>query len=111
MASAGHPLPALTVRGSGIAIAGMNKHLLRAAIILVAMASPPALPAGTQLYWGDTHLHTSYSVDAYATGNDDSHTWAEMLVDETTWGFSSVASPALVAGIWQPYSQAPRQLG
>lgn len=61
---------------------------------------------------------TSYSsvalfqaADAYATDNDDSHTWAEMLVDETTWGFSSVASPALVAGIWQPYSQAPRQLG
>ncbi len=51
------------------------------------------------------------AADAYATGNDDSHTWAEMLVDETTWGFSSVASPALVAGIWQPYSQAPRQLG
>lgn len=51
------------------------------------------------------------AADAYATSNDDSHTYAEMLVDETTWGFASLASPALAAGIWQPYNQAPRQIG
>lgn len=50
------------------------------------------------------------AADSAATGNNDSYTWAQMLVDETTWGFGA-ASPALAAGIWQPYSQAPRQIG
>ena len=26
---------------------------------------------GTNLYWGDVHLHSNYSIDAYATGNTD----------------------------------------
>jgi Protein of unknown function (DUF3604) len=34
------------------------------------LAAPPwSSAAETSLYWGDTHLHTAHSVDAYATGN------------------------------------------
>ncbi|MBW2548221.1 MAG: DUF3604 domain-containing protein, partial [Deltaproteobacteria bacterium] len=38
----------------------------------------------TRLYWGDTHLHTSYSADAYFLGNrsagpDTAYRWAQGL--------------------------------
>lgn len=50
---------------------------------------PPTNPAviarePTRLYWGDTHLHTSYSADAYFKGNrtadpDTAYRWAKGL--------------------------------
>lgn len=38
-----------------------------AALMIAPVQSNDA--AETRLYWGDTHLHTAHSVDAYATGN------------------------------------------
>jgi hypothetical protein len=45
---------------------------MRVLAVLAASAATvvtAAQPAATQLYWGDTHLHTAHSVDAYSTGN------------------------------------------
>src|SRR5215831_1559337 len=36
---------------------------------LAASAATAQTPQTTNVYWGDLHLHSNYSIDAYATGN------------------------------------------
>ncbi len=66
----------------------MKKILIRAGLAVAAMGLVQQVGAAehpqTHLYWGDTHLHTSYSIDAYATGNylftpDDAFRYARGL--------------------------------
>ena len=48
----------------------MRRALLPGCICLSAyLTAAGAAAAETQLYFGDVHLHSSYSTDAYATGN------------------------------------------
>ena len=74
----------------------MRAGLIRAgifialALAIAACKGPPPTSAGaiakepTRLYWGDTHLHSSYSADAYFLGNrsadpDTAYRWAKGL--------------------------------
>jgi len=57
--------------------------LLFAAALALSLAQPGAA-AETRLYWGDTHLHTSNSFDAFLNGNetadpDTAYRWARGL--------------------------------
>ncbi|MEM9176104.1 MAG: DUF3604 domain-containing protein [Myxococcota bacterium] len=56
-----------------------------AGILLGMLCAPTAqAEASRQLYWGDTHLHTAYSFDAFLNGNrsadpDTAYRWAKGL--------------------------------
>lgn len=63
----------------------MNVKLTAIAAALTCASSMPALASEpTQLLWGDTHLHTSYSFDAFLNQNrsadpDTAYRWAKGL--------------------------------
>lgn len=59
------------------------KHLMASCALLALSYTPvSSQEEPTQLYWGDTHLHTSYSFDAFMNGNstadpDTAYRWAK----------------------------------
>ncbi len=59
-------------------------RLVLASVLVGGGALPAFAAEPTQLYWGDTHLHTSYSFDAFLNLNDSAdpdtaYRWARGL--------------------------------
>jgi len=67
-------------------------------ILIVLLCSSAAEAADRQLLWGDTHLHTSYSFDAYINDN--------FTADPHTAYRYAMGQPAL-----HPYTRARVQIG
>ena len=77
----------------------MKRLTTRAFLIVVAaLTSAPALSDNKQLLWGDTHLHTAYSFDAFANNNLKG-------MPETAYQYASGAP------VIHPYHQARVQIG
>ncbi len=62
----------------------MNVNMKKFALtgLAAAICSAPVMAEETNLYWGDTHLHTSYSLDAFLSLNysadpDTAYRWAK----------------------------------